>query len=200
MSSFKVVFLGEGRVGKTSLVLRFVQNQYSDSQTSTIQASFLKKAVVIDDQPVLLTLWDTAGQERFHALGPIYYRDANGAVLVYDITDQESFNKVKKWVRELHDQVGPNISIVICGNKCDLERQRVVDQKAAEEFARSVGARHFSTSAKANRNVADTFLYLAQDMLRRRDGAGRPTGGDEPSSGGLRLRKEPAPAEKPGCC
>mmetsp|Transcript_886 Transcript_886/g.2403 ORF Transcript_886/g.2403 Transcript_886/m.2403 type:complete len:184 (-) Transcript_886:132-683(-) len=102
-----------------------------------------------------LSIWDTAGQERFHALGPIYYRDANGALLVYDITDLESFAKVRKWVKELRKIVGNDIIIAIAGNKCDLERQRTVDNAEAEAYAESVGAVHFLTSAKANRGLEE---------------------------------------------
>mmetsp|Transcript_884 Transcript_884/g.2394 ORF Transcript_884/g.2394 Transcript_884/m.2394 type:complete len:150 (-) Transcript_884:132-581(-) len=121
-----------------------------------------------------LSIWDTAGQERFHALGPIYYRDANGALLVYDITDLESFAKVRKWVKELRKIVGNDIIIAIAGNKCDLERQRTVDNAEAEAYAESVGAVHFLTSAKANRGLEEVFLDLTGRMLERQvasDGA-----------------------------
>jgi Ras-related protein Rab-21 len=95
---YKIVLLGEGRVGKTSIILRYVKGEYNERQISTLQASYFEKKLVLDGNPVELSIWDTAGQERFHALGPIYYRDADGALLVYDITDTESFVKVKKWV------------------------------------------------------------------------------------------------------
>lgn len=101
----KVVMLGEGRVGKTSLVLRFCKDTFSDSQPPTIQASFLDKPMTVGDKRVNLAIWDTAGQERFHALGPIYYRDADAALLVYDITDPDSFTKVQTWVKELRKMV-----------------------------------------------------------------------------------------------
>ena len=101
----KVVLLGEGRVGKTSLVLRFCKDTFTESQAPTIQASFLDKTVSVGDNRVSLAIWDTAGQERFHALGPIYYRDADAALLVYDITDPDSFIKVKSWVKELRKMV-----------------------------------------------------------------------------------------------
>ena len=123
---------------------------------------------------------DTAGQERYHVLGPIYYRDAKGAILVYDITDIDSFVKVKKWVKELHSMVGTNIAIAICGNKMDKEREKVVDLREAEKFslflciflslhslrsyARSVGAVHFTTSAKSGKGVADAFTFIARGM------------------------------------
>jgi len=92
--NFKIVLLGEGCVGKTSCVLRYVEDAFNDKHLTTLQASFLTKKLNIRGKRVTLNIWDTAGQERFHALGPIYYRDADGAVLVYDITDTDSFGKV----------------------------------------------------------------------------------------------------------
>ena len=92
---YKVVLLGEGRVGKTSLVVRYCQNTFRDDQQATIQASFLTKKLNVDGVKLELAIWDTAGQERFHALGPIYYRDADAALLVYDLTDLDSFERVK---------------------------------------------------------------------------------------------------------
>jgi len=162
---FKVVLLGEGCVGKTSLTLRYVQNTFNERHVTTIQASFLTKRLNVDGKRVNLAIWDTAGQERFHALGPIYYRDANGALLVYDITDQDSFQKVQNWVKELRKMLGKDIVLVIAGNKCDLERNRVVSIKDAEAFADSVGAKHFSTSAKLNKGVNELFLDLTKRML-----------------------------------
>jgi len=84
---FKIVLLGEGRVGKTSILLRYINGEYNDKQVSTLQASYLDKRIVVNGDSAQLSVWDTAGQERFHALGPIYYRDADAALLVYDITD-----------------------------------------------------------------------------------------------------------------
>jgi Ras-related protein Rab-21 len=129
---FKVVLLGEGRVGKTSILLRYTKGEYSDKQVSTLQASYLDKKLAVGSTQVQLSIWDTAGQERFHALGPIYYRDAAGALLVYDITDQQSFEKVKNWVKELKKIVGNDIVIVIAGNKIDMEKNRHVNNSDAE--------------------------------------------------------------------
>ena len=105
---------------------------------STLQASYLDKRLSMNGQSVSLSIWDTAGQERFHALGPIYYRDADGALLVYDITDFESFQKVRKWVRELRQIVGQDIDITIAGNKIDLEKNRAVSEEEALSYAESV--------------------------------------------------------------
>lgn len=175
--SFKVVLLGEGRVGKTSLVSRFVKGKFSDTEESTVQANmYHKKKINIDGKVVDLSIWDTAGQERFHALGPIYYRNASGAVLVYDITDRDTLEKVKSWVRELKQVVGDNIQIVICGNKGDLEKDRAVEVDIAEAYARSQGASHFTTSAKMNMNVDEAFQQLAASILNSAEGSVSPRG------------------------
>lgn len=164
---FKVVLLGEGRVGKTSILLRYVNDEFSDKQISTLQASYLDRRLALGDQSVQLSIWDTAGQERFHALGPIYYRDADGAVLVYDITDCESFQKVRKWVRELRQIVGGDIAITIAGNKCDLEKNRAVSDAEAVSYAESVGATHVYTSAKLNKGLEHAFSDIASRMAKR---------------------------------
>mmetsp|Transcript_55650 Transcript_55650/g.131408 ORF Transcript_55650/g.131408 Transcript_55650/m.131408 type:complete len:199 (+) Transcript_55650:63-659(+) len=194
--SFKVVLLGEGRVGKTSLVLRYVNNVFSEKQTSTIQASFLSKRLTINDTTVNLAIWDTAGQERFHALGPIYYRDADGALLAYDITDAESFTKVKNWVKELRKMVGNEIVLVIAGNKSDLDKQRQVSVQEAETYAASVNAQHFSTSAKTSKGIDECFLSLTKKILEKKQ-----TSRPKPSGGGLAIVDDaPKPAKKDGCC
>ena len=166
MGRFKVVILGEGRVGKTSILLRFVRGEYQDDQQTTLQASYLDKKINTNGQSSHLSIWDTAGQERFHALGPIYYRDADGAMLVYDITSHESFVKVRTWVRELRSIVGNNISIVIAGNKVDLKSRRAVNEDEALEYAKTVGATHIYTSAKANIGLDEVFTELASSECK----------------------------------
>jgi len=165
--NFKVVLLGEGCVGKTSVVLRYVEDKFNDRHLTTLQASFLNKKLNISGKRINLAIWDTAGQERFHALGPIYYRMSNGAILVYDITDEDSFQKVKNWVKELKKMLGSDICLIIAGNKIDLEKQRTVPVEEAEEYAKSVGATHFHTSAKLNKGIEEMFLELSQQMMER---------------------------------
>ncbi|KAF2076118.1 hypothetical protein CYY_002580 [Polysphondylium violaceum] len=163
--SFKVVLLGEGCVGKTSIVLRYIQNTFNDKHLMTQHAGFFQKNINIAGKRVQLTIWDTAGQERFHALGPIYYRGSQGALVVYDITDNDSFVKAKNWIKELKTMLGNDISLCIIGNKADLEKSRVIPLAEAESYAKSVGAIHYSTSAKLNKGVEDLFLDLTKRML-----------------------------------
>eukprot|EP01087_Luapelamoeba_hula_P024428 TRINITY_DN929_c0_g1_i1.p1 TRINITY_DN929_c0_g1~~TRINITY_DN929_c0_g1_i1.p1 ORF type:complete len:206 (-),score=37.89 TRINITY_DN929_c0_g1_i1:82-699(-) len=176
-ANFKVVLLGEGSVGKTSLVVRYVKNTFNTQHVVTIQASFLSKKLNIDGKQVNLALWDTAGQERFHALGPIYYRESHGAILVYDITDNNSFAKVRNWVKELRSQLGSSVVLAIVGNKMDLEKNRAVDAEEALNYARSVGAKHYSTSAKLNQGVNELMLDITKRMLE----ATQSSGSDLPS-------------------
>ncbi|XP_049786564.1 ras-related protein Rab-21 [Schistocerca cancellata] len=203
--NFKVVLLGEGCVGKTSVILRYVEDKFNDKHLTTLQASFLKKKLNIAGKRVNLSIWDTAGQERFHALGPIYYRMSNGAILVYDITDQDSFQKVKNWVKELKKMLGSDICLIICGNKIDLEKQRTVPIEVAEEYAQSVGAKHFSTSAKLNRGIEEMFLDLSQRMMERANEQDIQKAGSLGRSGSVRrnvvvVDDEEVEQTKSGCC
>ncbi|KAK3924725.1 Ras-related protein Rab-21 [Frankliniella fusca] len=163
--NFKVVLLGEGCVGKTSLVLRYVEDKFNDKHITTLQASFLNKKLNINGKRVNLSIWDTAGQERFHALGPIYYRMSNGAILVYDITDEDTFKKVKNWVKELKKMLGSEVCLTIAGNKEDLSKDRNVSIEEAQRYADSVGAKHFLTSAKLNQGIEEMFVELSQRMM-----------------------------------
>ncbi|KAH8394471.1 hypothetical protein KR222_011370 [Zaprionus bogoriensis] len=164
--NFKAVLLGEGCVGKTSLVLRYMEDKFNTQHLSTLQASFVTKKVTLpDDRRAQLNIWDTAGQERFHALGPIYYRGSNGALLVYDITDQDSFQKVKSWVRELKQMRGSEIALIIVGNKTDLEEQRTIGYDTASRYAQTVGAKYVETSAKENEGVTELFELLTNLMV-----------------------------------
>ncbi|KAJ2065326.1 Vacuolar protein sorting-associated protein 21 [Coemansia sp. S146] len=116
----KVVLLGEAAVGKSSLVLRFVNDEFQDNKEPTIGAAFLTQKVRLDDSVLKLDIWDTAGQERFHSLAPMYYRNAQAAVVVYDITRASSLDRAKSWIKELQRQANPNIVIALVGNKLDL--------------------------------------------------------------------------------
>jgi small GTP-binding protein len=159
---FKVVLLGESAVGKSSLVLRFVKGQFHEFQESTIGAAFLTQTVQIDDTTVKFEIWDTAGQERYHSLAPMYYRGAQAAIVVYDLTMNDSFTKAQNWVRELQRQANANIVIALVGNKLDLAgTKRAVDYRLAESYAIENNLLFMETSAKTAANVVDLFTAIA---------------------------------------
>uniref|UniRef100_A0A5F9DPX3 Ras-related protein Rab-21 n=1 Tax=Oryctolagus cuniculus TaxID=9986 RepID=A0A5F9DPX3_RABIT len=169
-------------------------------------ASFLTKKLNIGGKRVNLAIWDTAGQERFHALGPIYYRDSNGAILVYDITDEDSFQKVKNWVKELRKMLGNEICLCIVGNKIDLEKERHVSIQEAESYAESVGAKHYHTSAKQNKGIEELFLDLCKRMIETAQVDERAKGNGSSQPGAARrgvqiIDDEPqAQSSGGGCC
>ena len=167
----KLVLLGEGRVGKTSIVNRWVNNVFDPDQPSTVDAQmYVKKKLFVDGKSVEIALWDTAGQERYHALGPLYYRNADGAILVYDCTDEDTFDRVRRWIKELQKAANPNIQIVICGNKADREKERQIPEAKANTFAKKYSAEHFSTSAKTNLGVDEAFLHLIRSVVAVKEG------------------------------
>jgi len=163
---YKIVLLGEGSVGKTSLFMMYIHGSFNPKHKTTLQATFESKKVTLPDKTrVELNIWDTAGQERFHTLGPIYYRQSRGALLVYDITDANTFTRVQNWVKELRKMLGNDVVLIIVGNKIDLERNRVVNEKEAIEYAQSVGAIHMHTSAKLNQGINELFTEMTRRIV-----------------------------------
>jgi Ras-related protein Rab-21 len=183
----KVVMLGEGRVGKTSLLHRFLRNDFDENCASTVKANmYANTRMEIGGHIADVAVWDTAGQEKYHALGPIYYREAHGAVLVYDITDKESFKRVRVWLKELHQVVGEGIAVCVVGNKVDMERDRKVSKTEAEEWCREHGVGHILCSAKLGIRVQDAFQYVVGKALDRelgKSGAASGQAGDGTSLG-----------------
>ena len=128
----KLVILGEGRVGKTSILLQYFQNKFNEGQVSTVNPAFYEKTVKSNGKNIQLKFWDTAGQEQFNAISTLYYQNAVGALIVYDVSIFETFNKVKQWVKTLQEAVGKDIIFVIAGNKFDLSNREELDKRISE--------------------------------------------------------------------
>lgn len=157
----KVVLLGDSGVGKSSFALRFCQGRFSPFHEVTIGAAFLQQIVRLPDGSQLkLHIWDTGGQERFRAMAPLYYRDAAGAVIVYDCTDAASFEAVKYWASELRSKGPSNCSLLVAANKMDMEEQ-VVDPETARKYCEENNMLFVQTSAKTGDNVGSAFQSLA---------------------------------------
>jgi len=166
---FKLVLLGDSAVGKSSLVLRFVRGQFFEYQESTIGAAFLTQTVTLQDTTVKFEIWDTAGQERYHSLAPMYYRGAAAAIVAYDITNRDTFQRAKQWVKELQRQGNPNIVIALAGNKVDLSSKRKVEQEEAQAYADDNGIMFMETSAKTAHNVNELFVAIAKRLPKNQN-------------------------------
>lgn len=168
VTSIKLVLLGEAAVGKSSIVLRFVSNDFSENKEPTIGAAFLTQRVNINDHIVKFEIWDTAGQERFASLAPMYYRNAQAALVVYDVTKPQSFIKARHWVKELHEQACQDIIIALIGNKIDLLEDdpdsRKVAQEEGEKLAEEENLLFFETSAKTAININEVFLKIGETI------------------------------------
>jgi len=158
-SNFKIVFLGKSGVGKTSITIRFCRDFFADATETTIGASFLTKMMTINDRQIKFEMWDTAGQERYRALAPMYYRNADAAVLVYDLTDPDSFSSVQSWYQELQKHV-PNCIVFLTGNKLDKADDRKVARETAEEFSNQKECPYLEVSSKTGENVEELFTKL----------------------------------------
>ncbi len=165
---FKVVVLGEWGVGKSSIITRYVRNIFFHNTESTIGAAFFSISTHKNNKPISLDIWDTAGQERYATLAPMYYRKASAAIVVYDITSIETFEKAKKWITELHSCVN-DCDIILVGNKVDLNTIRDVPQQIARIYAREKQIKFFEVSARSNTAIKDVFEQIINNLPSKKD-------------------------------
>jgi len=166
---FKLILIGDSGVGKSCLLLRFTEDSFQKTFVSTIGVDFKSRTIELEGKKIKLQIWDTAGQERFSTITGSYYRGAHGIIVVYDVTNQESFENVKRWL-EVIDREAPirDVTKLIVGNKCDLLTQKVVDSRTAQKYADSVGIPLIEASAKTSTNTEELFLIIARAELKKR--------------------------------
>jgi len=143
---FKLVLIGDSGVGKSCLLLRFADDNFTDSYISTIGVDFRFRTITIDRKTVKLQIWDTAGQERFRTITSAYYRGADGIIMVYDVTSQESFDHVEEWLSEVDRYANDNTSKLLIGNKADLVDEKQVQEEVSQQFAQKLGIPLIETS------------------------------------------------------
>jgi len=163
----KVVLLGSSGVGKSSLLHRYVTNEWDENGQTTLGAAFMDKRIVYEGINFRFQIWDTAGQEKYAPLAQMYYRDANVAILVYDITSRESLNGLKEWQRELADKGPKDISLAIVANKCDLENYQEVATYEGEQYAEECHALFARTSAKQNTGISELFDAICAKLIKK---------------------------------
>ncbi|KAB2002318.1 hypothetical protein Goshw_013187 [Gossypium schwendimanii] len=161
LAKYKLVFLGDQSVGKTSIITRFMYDKFDTTYQATIGIDFLSKTMYLEDRTVRLQLWDTAGQERFRSLIPSYIRDSSVAVIAYDVANRQSFLNTSKWIEEVRTERGTDVIIVLVGNKTDLVDKRQVSIEEGDSKARELGVMFIETSAKAGFNIKPLFRKIA---------------------------------------
>jgi Rab family protein len=196
-SPLKLVLLGESGVGKTSLVAQYLSGQVPESVNPTVGAAFMTKYVIADGQQFELLIWDTAGQEVYRGLAPMYYRSALIAIIVFDVTNDATYNSVNYWIRELRANSDESIVIVVCANKIDLEDKRIVDSVTASESASEKGALYAEASAITGAGVEKVFEIAVAELVRQR-AAGHVKKGKTKVE--LEHRRDPANGDEKGCC
>ncbi|GHP04117.1 RABH1e protein [Pycnococcus provasolii] len=161
LAKYKLVFLGDQSVGKTSIITRFMYDKFDNTYQATIGIDFLSKTMYLEDRTVRLQLWDTAGQERFRSLIPSYIRDSSVAVVVYDVSNRQSFVNTARWIEEVRTERGSDVILVLVGNKTDLVDKRQVSIEEGDAKARENGVLFIETSAKAGFNIKALFRKIA---------------------------------------
>mmetsp|Transcript_5106 Transcript_5106/g.10579 ORF Transcript_5106/g.10579 Transcript_5106/m.10579 type:complete len:203 (+) Transcript_5106:1698-2306(+) len=193
---FKLLLIGDSGVGKSCLLLRFADDTYTESYISTIGVDFKIRTIEMDGKTIKLQIWDTAGQERFRTITSSYYRGAHGIIIVYDVTDQESFDNVKTWLQEIDRYAADKVNTLLVGNKSDLTNKRVVSYEAAKEFADSVEMEFLETSAKNSTNVEKAFMVMASQIKQRMASQPIGNGGNQPAN----VTQLDGKAVESGCC
>ncbi|KAK2724914.1 ras-related protein Rab-10-like [Artemia franciscana] len=162
---FKLLLIGDSGVGKTCILFRFSDDAFNTTFISTIGIDFKIKTIELRGFKIKLQIWDTAGQERFHTITTSYYRGAMGIMLVYDITNNKTFDNIGKWIRQIRMYASEDIQLMIIGNKCDMEDYRLVSKDTGERIAKEYNTLFVETSAKANINIEKAFTDLADAIL-----------------------------------
>ena len=200
---FKIVLVGDASVGKTNIMSKYLKNEFKEDSKATVGVEFGAKQFTIDGHAIKAQIWDTAGQERYKAITSAYYRGAKGAFIVYDITRRDTFDSVDRWVNDLTAASDKNITIIVIGNKSDLEDQRQVTKEEGEEKATKLQVAFFETSAFSGENVEKAFEQMVNEIYKKCHDELAAEGDMEIIDGGqeINLAKKNENAEaKKNCC
>ena len=165
---FKLILIGNSCVGKSSIIQRYIQKTFNDEYTCTIGVDFFMKTLDINDNLIKLQLWDTAGTEKFKSITTGYYRGANAAFVVFDLTSRISFDSVSDWIQNYYNYSNPNSekNVVLIGNKSDLKENREISDEEINKFAINNNIKYFETSAKNGNNIEECFYYIAEKLMK----------------------------------
>jgi len=207
----KLLLIGDSGVGKSCLLLRFSDDAFTPSFITTIGIDFKIRTVELDGKRIKLQIWDTAGQERFRTITTAYYRGAMGILLVYDVSDEKSFNNIRNWMRNIEQHATESVNKMLLGNKCDVPvEQRVVEKARGQALADEFAMKFMETSAKSSINVEEAFMTMAKEIKKRLiDSNENPNNGNNNNNNGnannngqqnAAVTLTPGQAKKGGCC
>ena len=166
--SYKVLLLGNSYVGKTCILLRFSEDTYKDDYEVTIGLNYRIKTLNINNNPIKMQIWDTSGEEKFKAIAKNFYRGAHGVLLIYDICEKNSFLDVKSWIEQIIENTdNDDIVMILCGNKCDMEKERQISKNEGENLANRYKIPFFECSAKENININEIFNTMGQNIYAK---------------------------------
>jgi len=195
----KLMMIGDTTVGKTSLLLRFADDDFNESVLATIGIDFKIKTMDIDGRRVKLQIWDTAGQERFRTITQAYYRGAMGIFLIYDVTKVKTWENIRNWVGNIEANAPQTVNKILIGNKCDLTAERQVSAAQGQQLADEYAMKFFECSARTRHNVDVAFLQLARDVVARLQESGH-AGGPGGGLGTVNVSMQHAGKKKGACC
>ena len=161
---FKILIIGESEVGKKDFLLRFTDDSFTADHLEDIGVDFKIKIINFQNKLVKLQLWDTAGEERFRTITKTYYKGAHGIILMYDVTDQNSFKNIRNWIKQIEANADKSAKRVLVGHKCD-EPGRVVSEEEGKKLAEEYNMVLFESSARTNTNVSEVFYYLVKEIF-----------------------------------
>ena len=161
----KIMFIGNSSVGKTSIIKRYSKNIFSTSYISTLGIDFESKNINIDNKTINLQIWDTAGQEKYKVLSKNYYNNSNAFIIVYDITNLESFESVMNWIEQIKENAPENVKSILLGNKSDLEEKRKISEEEGKNLAKKININFYETSAQNGANIEKAIDNLVKDVI-----------------------------------
>ncbi|KYO19355.1 PREDICTED: ras-related protein Rab-3B isoform X3 [Gavialis gangeticus] len=197
---FKLLIIGNSSVGKTSFLFRYADDTFTPAFVSTVGIDFKVKTVCRNDKRVKLQIWDTAGQERYRTITTAYYRGAMGFILMYDITNEDSFNAVQDWATQIKTYSWDNAQVILVGNKCDMEDERIVPLEKGKHLANQLGFDYFEASAKENINVRQVFERLVDVICEKMSESIDSDPSRGYSGNNMRLTDNLPPVQQPCSC
>ena len=202
---FKLVLIGDSGVGKTNILSRYINNEFSFATKSTVGVEFGSKIIMKEDKTIKLQIWDTAGQERYRSITNAYYKGAKGAFVVYDITRKDTFINVDKWIGDLKTNGNEDVFILLIGNKCDLEDKREVSSDEVAKKAEQFKIAFCETSALDGKNIENAFDIVVEEVTKKTLGKSESEARKEEQSKGVMLdtgdnKDEQINKNKKGCC